>query len=73
MIDQVLISESLLGNNKLTYKPASISIFRDDFLLQEDETYGGFKPYRTFLGPRYVGGFSDHLPVTLELIYQVIE
>jgi endonuclease/exonuclease/phosphatase family metal-dependent hydrolase len=73
MIDQVLISESLLGNNKLTYKPASISIFRDDFLLQEDETYGGFKPYRTFLGPRYLGGFSDHLPVTLELIYQVIE
>lgn len=33
------------------------------FLLEPDKTYGGVKPYRTFLGPAYNGGFSDHLPV----------
>lgn len=33
------------------------------FLLEEDKKYGGMKPWRTFLGPRYLGGFSDHLPL----------
>jgi hypothetical protein len=32
-------------------------------LLVDDEKYGGKKNYRTFLGPRYIGGFADHLPV----------
>lgn len=33
------------------------------FLLEEDEKYGGKKPFRTYLGPRYLGGYSDHLPL----------
>ena len=37
------------------------------FLLEEDKTNGGEKPFRTYLGPRYNGGISDHLPVWLRL------
>lgn len=37
------------------------------FLLEEDTKYGGKKPFRTYLGPRYLGGFSDHLPLVLRL------
>ncbi len=37
------------------------------FLLEEDAKYGGKKPFRTYLGPRYLGGFSDHLPLVLRL------
>lgn len=33
------------------------------FLLEEDEKYGGVKPRRTYLGPKYLGGYSDHLPL----------
>lgn len=33
------------------------------FLLEDDEKYGGKKPFRTYLGPRYLGGYSDHLPL----------
>lgn len=33
------------------------------FLTEEDKKYGGVKPRRTYLGPRYMGGFSDHLPL----------
>ena len=33
------------------------------FLLEKDKKYGGVKPRRTYLGPRYIGGFSDHLPL----------
>lgn len=33
------------------------------FLLEEDATYGGKRPHRTYLGPRYQQGYSDHLPL----------
>ena len=38
-------------------------IFDAPFLLEDDETYGGVKPRRNYLGPRYQAGFSDHLPL----------
>ncbi len=33
------------------------------FLLEKDELYGGVKPFRTYYGYKYIGGFSDHLPL----------
>lgn len=33
------------------------------FLLEDDTTYGGKKPRRNYQGPRYLNGFSDHLPL----------
>ena len=33
------------------------------FLLTRDIAHGGKKPARTYSGPRYLGGISDHLPV----------
>ena len=38
-------------------------IYDAPYLLEADEQYGGSKPARTFLGPRYLGGTSDHLPL----------
>ncbi len=40
-------------------------VFADRLLLTEDRTFGGEKPRRTFTGPKYEGGVSDHLPVAL--------
>jgi hypothetical protein len=37
-------------------------------MLEDDETYHGKKLFRTYIGPRYFGGFSDHLPVYIDLI-----
>ena len=37
-------------------------VFTPPHLLTRD-SYGGEKPRRTFSGPRYLGGVSDHLPV----------
>lgn len=37
------------------------------FLLTRDEKYGGMQPKRNFLGPKYLNGFSDHLPLVLRL------
>ena len=38
-------------------------IYAPLYLLEEDRTYLGYKPFRTFIGPRYNGGVSDHLPI----------
>lgn len=40
-------------------------IFDEESLLTEDKMFGGVKPRRTFVGPRYEGGLSDHLPIAL--------
>ena len=34
-------------------------------LLEKDRAYGGMKPRRCFIGPRYNGGVSDHLPIAV--------
>lgn len=38
-------------------------VFDSPLLLEKDKKFGGSKPRRTFIGPRYNGGISDHLPV----------
>jgi len=47
--------------------PNRARIFAPDFLLAEDDRYTGSKPFRTYTGYKYAGGFSDHLPVILDL------
>lgn len=37
--------------------------FAPDFLLEPDPVYLGMRPRRTYIGPRYHDGTSDHLPV----------
>lgn len=44
-------------------------VFADPLLLEEDKAFGGMKPRRTFVGPRYTGGVSDHLPVVFIVYY----
>jgi endonuclease/exonuclease/phosphatase family metal-dependent hydrolase len=68
LFDQVIVSGSLLcANHGVFVLPDGYQIFGAPFLLTADEKYNGFKPYRTYIGYRYQGGFSDHLPVYVDL------
>ena len=44
---------------------AEMKPIRVPFLMTPDRTHGGFKPLRTYSGPRYTAGVSDHLPILL--------
>jgi predicted extracellular nuclease len=67
-IDQFIISGNLLNLNTLPYCPFDqLQIFDPLFLLEDDEKYFGKKPFRTYEGPRYKGGISDHLPIIMKL------
>ncbi|NPA37470.1 MAG: endonuclease [Chlorobi bacterium] len=60
VIDQIIISKAL---NQPPFKCEEKTIVNLPFLLEPDITYSGLKPFRTFSGPAYHNGFSDHLPV----------
>ena len=67
-IDQVIVSEILISSNgRIFTEPGLLRIFRPDFLLKKDLKYPGFSPFSTYAGYRYQGGYSDHLPVLLDL------
>ena len=69
MIDQVIVSDGLLNCSSGVYsKPGMLKIFKPDFLLKKDPVYPGLSPFSTWLGYRYQGGYSDHMPVLLELL-----
>lgn len=56
-LDHILVSGSL------TASLASCYINDREFLVEDDTRYGGKKPRRNYLGPKWLGGFSDHLPL----------
>lgn len=56
-LDHIFASAPMASNLKECF------VFDAPFLLETDETYGGVKPRRNYLGPRYLKGFSDHLPL----------
>lgn len=61
LFDQFIVSESLTGNTGLRVEKAGI--FKASWLY--DRKTG--RPFRTYQGPVYLGGFSDHFPVFLDL------
>ena len=64
--DQFVVSASFLNGLGCT-EMTGVGIMTLDFLLSDDDGYGGVKPFRTYNGRRYQGGYSDHLPVKMGL------
>ena len=46
---------------------ADLKLKRFDHLLAEEKNRPGMRPRRTYVGPKYEGGLSDHLPLLLRL------
>lgn len=68
VFDQIIVSGSLLLNEgKMRTGIDQASIYQNEFLLEKDQKYMGEKPFRTYHGPAYHGGYSDHLPVYTDL------
>ena len=58
-LDHIFVSQ------KICEKGVSCHIFDAPFLMEDEEKYGGKRPWRTYQGPKYLGGFSDHLPLVV--------
>ena len=69
MLDQIIVSGALLDNSlKVKVLSNTFQVFAPDWLLEEDKTVG-LRPFRTYIGMRFNGGFSDHLPVFVKVQY----
>ena len=75
VIDQIIVSSALLYDHPVQQQSAPVRrlpeawIMFEDILLIKDQKYLGYKPYRTYEAFRYLGGYSDHLPVCLDIPY----
>ena len=70
ILDQFIVSDNLLNEQQKGYKVKAqqARIFSADFMLQDDARFFGKETKRTFEGPSYKGGFSDHLPIFIDLV-----
>lgn len=69
VIDHILVSPSLLkAEGRFSTSPQLTRIAALPFLLTTDAKYGIHVPHRTYMGPRYLGGFSDHLPIVADFV-----
>ena len=59
--------DHILGTPYIYNKVEKAYIHAPKFLLEEEKTYGGVRPRRTYNGMRYQQGYSDHLPLVLRL------
>ncbi|WP_158975163.1 endonuclease [Cellulophaga sp. L1A9] len=66
LFDQILISHSFLNYEKKTHSFNSSNIFDDHFLTEFKGKFKG-SPFRTYVGRRYMGGYSDHFPVYIQV------
>ena len=66
-IDHISISHrACSGSSKIRYVTGSAASVLFPFMLETEGKYAG-NPLRTYGGEKYLGGYSDHLPVKIEL------
>ena len=63
MLDMFFASESLVRDGHIQ----EMKVLRLPFLMTRDNAHSGEKPLRTYTGPRYVGGVSDHCPIIVSI------
>ena len=68
VLDQMIVSGGMLDTTSTIFTSLEDAhIYDADFLLEPDDKYPGKRVNRTYIGFKYHGGYSDHLPVYLDL------
>jgi len=66
-IDHIIVSGYLLQKKEGFFVKGSMAHVPSlSFLMEKDEKYTGYCPFRTYVGMKYHGGFSDHLPIFVD-------
>jgi exonuclease III len=60
LFDQIILSKSFFDSVGLSFQGAEI--FKPEKISSRDKRFEG-RPFRTYAGTRYLGGYSDHFPV----------
>jgi endonuclease/exonuclease/phosphatase family metal-dependent hydrolase len=68
MIDQIIVSSSLMDSNGIEYVCNSYQVLKPDFMIAKTGNRKG-TALPTYSGKLYLGGFSDHFPVGARFSY----
>jgi len=67
MFDQIIVSSAMLtGEGGIKVSSEKQTVIKHDYLLYKPKN-GEPRPNRTASGKKYFGGFSDHLPVFIQM------
>lgn len=62
-LDQIIVSRGMMDNKSgCNLSQEDVAIFNSELVMFKDKE-GNLRPNRTYVGDKYVGGYSDHLPV----------
>lgn len=67
VLDHLMVSNGLFTSTSMKAISGSGKIHSFDFLITEYK--GKMVPFRTYAGPKYLGGYSDHLPVSIRVAF----
>jgi predicted extracellular nuclease len=62
LFDQIMVSTNFFENTPNRFEYETANIFDEDFLKIPKGKFKG-SPFRTYVGKKYAGGYSDHFPV----------
>lgn len=65
-LDHFIVSPNITNGPYFSIAPLGYDVFKPEFVLQQDGKYKGH-PFRTYAGNKYLGGYSDHMAITLIL------
>lgn len=69
MIDQIIASPNFIDGKKWEYECDSYEILKPTFMIiPSGDRQGGALP--TYMGTKYIGGFSDHFPVGAKFYFK---
>ena len=68
MLDQFIISYPVLNGTGLHVKKDAAKILNEQWMLYTNKETQESKPNATYGGEKYFGGYSDHLPIYMELV-----
>jgi endonuclease/exonuclease/phosphatase family metal-dependent hydrolase len=62
LFDQIILSKSLFDNDAKALSFQDAEVFSSEKISSRNRNFEG-RPFRTYAGTRYLGGYSDHFPV----------
>lgn len=69
IIDQFIVSENLrYPKHSCRIQCSDAVIFKAPYLFEEEVNQTGHRPFRSFAGTFFQAGYSDHLPVYVDII-----
>ncbi|MEH6405669.1 MAG: endonuclease/exonuclease/phosphatase family protein [Leeuwenhoekiella sp.] len=72
LFDQIIMTGNLLSKDYASYRFYKAGIFNKEYLNTKAGQYKGY-PFRSYANGMYTGGYSDHYPVFIYLIKEVLK